>query len=296
MKPTASDPSIAKLSNIINSYIVVTEDSFREAADFVKTLTDPLTFLADFSEVHPGYEVTIPQLFLLVCCKGNRDLYDNALSRTANISNGTELCSTNGMPDRLCHYKIFRPKGKWTFYVDDLRETYRLLQPIPAPTLGEVLKAMFDPTTTPTVVNQKENTMITTSALSMFRQLAKKDTTTDDVTALVGKISPDLESALKELQVNEDKAKAQSDAKIIFDLLKNVQNSIDTRVAALRNLRKSADAEKAKILSLDTARAYALETKNFLPLVTLVEGTLAGISAEESTIPEGWTPAPTTVA
>lgn len=107
-----------------------------------------------------------------------------------------------------------------------------------------------------------------------------------------GGLSLDIREALTNLQAEERKQSAQDAAKVVMQYLKDASDRIEDNVDSIRSARRQEEAAKKSIDRINRAKAYGLETNNFVPL-----GVMLGRIYEHNVdnkdllkIPEGWEP------
>ena len=85
-----------------------------------------------------------------------------------------------------------------------------------------------------------------------------------------GGLSLDIRGALNELQDAERKESAKQAAQEIVSLLKVASASVEFQVKEIRRARRLEESAKKSIAELARAKAYGLETNNFIPLGVLL--------------------------
>lgn len=125
---------------------------------------------------------------------------------------------------------------------------------------GEVLKPAYIKTTP-----QKKETSTMSNAIIRLADSQLNKQIED-----FGGLSLDIKDALADLQAQERKESAQAAAKEIVDVLKLSNIQIEYQVGFIRDARRQEEAAKKKIEAVNRAKAYGLETNNFIPLGILV--------------------------
>lgn len=113
---------------------------------------------------------------------------------------------------------------------------------------------------------------------------------------MVDALPEDIRAALVEAQADERKNVAKAAAAEIINLMKAVDVRTESHVESIRSARRREAEAKANLSELSTAKAYALETNNWFPVMTL----LGNISPSDCFslkakgvqvfVPEGWQP------
>jgi hypothetical protein len=109
-----------------------------------------------------------------------------------------------------------------------------------------------------------------------------------------GGLSLDIKDALADLQAQERKESAQAAAKEIVEVLKLANSQIEYQVGFIREARRQEEAAKKKIEAVNRAKAYGLETNNFVPLGVVV-GTVYPHQVHNKDlieVPKDWAPKP----
>lgn len=136
-------------------------------------------------------------------------------------------------------------------------------------------------------------TIVSTPKLTTLKAFAGKTEADEykNLTSLPESVKVALDKKIKKQQ--EESADAAADQ--IIGLLKANDGVVETHVEAIRSLRKRIEAEKTKLAKVNLAKAYALETNNYIPLAAVL-GQLRSYEIEEAgdlaKVPENWAPAP----
>ena len=107
-----------------------------------------------------------------------------------------------------------------------------------------------------------------------------------------GGLSLDIRGALTELQDAERKESAKAAAKEVMAFLQNTNGAIEFQVKEIRRARRLEETAKKSIEQLTRAKAYGLETNNFIPLGILL-GQIGEYSVENKDllkVPADWQP------
>lgn len=108
-----------------------------------------------------------------------------------------------------------------------------------------------------------------------------------DLAGVNDELSTLINDAFAEERANANKAAARD----IVALIKESNTEITANVQELRAVRRREAAISNRIANINRARAYGLETKNFIPLmVALGLRVPASCKPELLQIPEGWQP------
>lgn len=140
-------------------------------------------------------------------------------------------------------------------------------------------------------------TIVSTPKLTTLKAFAGKTEADEykNLTSLPESVKVALDKKIKKQQ--EESADAAADQ--IIGLLKANDGVVETHVEAIRSLRKRIEAEKTKLAKVNLAKAYALETNNYIPLAAVL-GQLRSYEIEEAgdlaKVPENWAPAPAAAA
>lgn len=104
----------------------------------------------------------------------------------------------------------------------------------------------------------------------------------------------DLKGALQEMAVEQKKDALKSAAREIMSILDASKNVQKMHIEEVRRLRVAEASSMRAIKAINTAREYAKETNNWLPLAILAGSVSTYRMTDEqrklSTVPEGWTP------
>jgi hypothetical protein len=137
-------------------------------------------------------------------------------------------------------------------------------------------------------IKQKEQPMSRT-LLSSLRTLAGEQ---KDEFSQYESLPSDLKAAIQE-QLQETKAAATKEAaKEILGLLSLSKQSMETRVADIRHVRRQATAIEQSIKNLERAQKFGMETNNWIPLYIAVHGTydVGDIPDKLRVVPDDWEP------
>lgn len=126
--------------------------------------------------------------------------------------------------------------------------------------------------------------------VSTLVALASKDSDLDLINGTEG-LEAEIRTHLLE-QIQEEKTgRAKEAARHILASIKRADHCINLAVESIRAARKQEKADKDYIEKVKHAKAYGLETNNFIPLLALIEPiSVSHVSADLKKIPEGWTP------
>lgn len=108
-----------------------------------------------------------------------------------------------------------------------------------------------------------------------------------------GALPIDIREALVGMQETAKKDAAQAAAKEVMALLSNTSKQVEYKVNEIRSYRKSIDGLKDGLEAISRAKAYGLETSNFIPLAILA-GQISASSIDNkdlTKVPEDWKPA-----
>ena len=118
----------------------------------------------------------------------------------------------------------------------------------------------------------------------------------DDLSKYLGLgLSEQIKSAIERKRKHEQELVAEEVAEEVLKLLKKSQTDIDDSVTIIRRLRAEESARLAHIKGIERAKAYAVETNNFLPLANIL-GLLSLKSVttlsnkEILKVPDSWQP------
>lgn len=118
----------------------------------------------------------------------------------------------------------------------------------------------------------------------------------DDLSQYLGLgLSEQIKSAIERKRKHEQELAAEEVAEEILKLLKKSQTEINDSVAIVRRLRAEESARLADIKRIERAKAYAVETNNFLPLANVlgllsVKSVTTFSDKEILKVPDSWQP------
>jgi hypothetical protein len=107
-----------------------------------------------------------------------------------------------------------------------------------------------------------------------------------------GALPIDIRTALVDLQAKAKKEAAEGAAAEVMKLLGVAGKVVESKVASVRAYRKIVEATKEELAVIGRAKAYGLETSNFIPLAILT-GQISVSSVENkdlTAVPEDWAP------
>lgn len=116
-----------------------------------------------------------------------------------------------------------------------------------------------------TQVTNKEYKMVRINVNSLLK-LADKSYA-EEVASHGGSLPTLLQEALQEQLKAREKDAANQAASEIIALLGNAEQAVETQVKSIRRSRELIAQSKAQLEKIARAKAYGLETSNFLPLV-----------------------------
>ena len=315
------DKVLAKLAELFGDSF--TSDNFSKVEKFLGQYMNPLDILADFSEEYTCFDESLPAAFEKVLypshvqrhvrrgmvellgaylLKGDqKDTHSLARSLVITPYHLYEvLCDFIILNNRSGRKNIrevasgfrrqLRPSSAFNtaYVVKDVGKTeiahgdlVGLVNRCPEITGIEIISS---------TTKEKENSMVDVATVAILKQLAKTSDSKDDLTSLVGEISPDVDKALAELQAEENSSKAKREAKVIFDLQKRCESLIASKVETVRSLRRQESKVMKELAAITKAKQYAAETKNFLPLVLELDGCVPGMAIHEVEIAKDWKP------
>jgi hypothetical protein len=107
-----------------------------------------------------------------------------------------------------------------------------------------------------------------------------------------GGLNVDLREALQDMQAAQKKEAAIAAAKEVMGVLNAAEIVIEENVSEIRSARNTVEAAKTRIADINRAKAYGLETNNFVPLGILVGhvGSHRVENKELLKVPTDWTP------
>lgn len=110
-----------------------------------------------------------------------------------------------------------------------------------------------------------------------------------------GALPIDIRTALVTMQEEAKKNAATSAAKEVMQLLENTNKQVEVKVTSIRSYRKLIDSTKTELETIARAKAYGLETSNFIPLSILAGQIRIGDldNKDLGKVPEDWAPAGT---
>jgi hypothetical protein len=177
----------------------------------------------------------------------------------------------------------------WTFPKNVLEKVQAVLPDSPNTKpkfkVGDIVSTTPSLSPTPT----KGEPTMNSNEIRVLRELASK-TEVDDLSKYTVALADGTEEAMKELLANEAKAAAMEQAHIILSIARKAKAELDDQVAALRSTRATEKAQLSAIRKIVRARDYAAESKNYLPLVFLLDGYVDGVYPEDYSVPESWQP------
>jgi hypothetical protein len=145
------------------------------------------------------------------------------------------------------------------------------------------------PNLSPTPTLTKGESTMNLDEIRVLQKLASK-TEVDDLSKYTVALADGTEDAIKELLANEAKEAAMAQAHIILSIVRKAEAKLDDQVAALRYTRATEKAQLSTLRKIVRARDYAAESKNYLPLVFLLDGSVDGVNPEDCRVPESWQP------
>ena len=108
-----------------------------------------------------------------------------------------------------------------------------------------------------------------------------------------GALPIDIRTALVDLQDKAKKEAAQASAQEVMNLLTLASKKVEAKVNDIRCYRKAVETMKDDLAAIGRAKAYGLESSNFVPLAVLL-GQLSASNVENkdlTKVPEDWAPA-----
>lgn len=134
---------------------------------------------------------------------------------------------------------------------------------------------------------QKEiNMPVVTISLRTIKNLADKTLKGDLAELHLDLDLPeDISAHLQKLQQEEKENASREAATEIFKLLRATKNTQMMAVLELRELRKKEAQIKHRLRNIELARAYGLETNNYMPLACIL-----GLSQDNEKVPSDWMP------
>lgn len=122
---------------------------------------------------------------------------------------------------------------------------------------------------------------------NLLRQLSIGNSQ-DELGAFPVKVSPEIDAAIQRRKDKDAVELADKQAEVILNLHKRASIGIQGYIEEIRNARKSEKKAQSKLRALSRAFDYASETKNYIPLVALMDGTFPDASEAECKIPTDW--------
>ena len=289
---------------------------------FIRLFENPLEMLADFSVAFSTYDESLPRALKEVVCGGSSNVFENIQSLTTRLRElivdnkctldqirstyATDLYLYNSLCD-LIVLSNGGYKRKILPEADRMRnqvlsriqnnDCYAALTKDTHYSLGEILKntpgvppELISPELISSTAKEKENHMADVGTVAILKELAKTPDAKDDLSSLITGVSSNLDKALAELKAEEDVNKAKREAKIIMDILRRCEVQISLEVERVREIRRQEKERLKTLATITRAKAFAAETKNFLPMLYLLDGYVPGTSSEEVKVPEDWKP------
>lgn len=173
---------------------------------------------------------------------------------------------------------------QWSLSTDMIRHVSGATQPNPVwiSNLGDILRGHIKSQI------EKETTMsVNTRVLA---RMADKKYEEDLVKAGAAGLPPNILEALKKKQVEKQEAAAAAAADEIMALLDLQERHIDFHVNKVRDARKVVEQSKKVLDGIARAKAYGVETGNFLPLALMLDEYVPGELRELAKIPADWSP------
>jgi hypothetical protein len=149
----------------------------------------------------------------------------------------------------------------------------------PQPPIG-----MFNEPEVPTT--KKEETTMSNAIIRLADSQFTKEV------ADFGGLNIDLREALQDMQATQKKEAAIAAAKEVMGVLNAAETVIEDNVGNIRSARSIVENSKARIASINRAKAYGLETNNFVPLGILI-GSIYEHHVENkelTKVPSDWAP------
>lgn len=208
-----------------------------------------------------------------------------------NPPNGTVVTFITKNPDGP-HCLVIDSNGDEIIIgIEGLKETKKTFE-------GIVLKAVNGYYGSSPFVKFKtdKSEIITTTkeikTMNVLERMADSSLNKELEAAGIAGLPENIQEALKEQLADEAKVAAKSAAKEIMTTFKAHDQSVEYLVKELRNIRKREQGLKDEIEALNRAKAYGIETNNFIPLA-IMTGNLYSHQVDNKdlvSIPKDWKP------
>ena len=109
---------------------------------------------------------------------------------------------------------------------------------------------------------------------------------TDDEFAKYDALPSNLQEVLKRKLKDQEEKRLEDAADSIVLILNQTDEAIAQRVARIRELRRNVEHTKAEIGRIDRAKAFGMETQNFVPLAAMLG--MVSSAATGARIPDEW--------